>query len=404
MTSVKLKFRPSRSLTKEGSLFLQLIHCRKVRQLSLGLNLFTSEWSNRQNQIVLDSGQEKRFNYLMGVRKRVDDEVTKVWSLVHLLSDKGEFSVDDLYQCYVNECFSGNFSPYMEMCIQKLLSLNRFKTASGYQCALSSFMRFRSGRDIAVKMLNAALIKDYEFYLRNLGISLNTISFYMRILRSVYNKAVSEGLTEQRYPFKQVFTGVERTVKRAMGMDDIVRLKKLNLSHSPGLAFARDLFLFSLYTRGMSFVDIAFLKKTDVEDGFIAYKRRKTGQQLTVRIEECLAEIIERYSHRVLFSPYVLPILRTDNPRPINIQYRNAICYQNKQLKKISAMLNLHVPLTSYVARHTWATFAHKRNIPVTVISEGMGHNSESTTRIYLASLDQTDIDQANRLILSHIK
>lgn len=404
MTSIKLKFRPSRCLTKEGSLYLQLIHRRKVKQVSLNLNLFSKEWNKNKGQIIIDSKDEKRFHYLMNLREQVEISISKLWTLVRFLSEKGDFTVDELHGYYLNGCFSGYFSPYMESCIRKLRLLNRFKTASGYRCAWSSFMKFRGGKDIAFKMFNAALMKDYEFFLRSKEITLNTISFYMRILRSVYNKAVSEGLTEQKYPFRQVFTGVEQTTKRALDMETIVRLKKLDLSRSPGLGFARDLFMFSLYTRGMSFVDIAFLKKGDISDSFIHYKRRKTGQQLQVRVETCIMEIIERYESPITRSPYLLPILNPNNPRPIDIQYRNAICYQNKQLKKISVLLDLSIPLTSYMARHTWATMAHRRNIPIRVISESMGHHSESTTRIYLASLDQSDIDQANRLVLSYME
>ena len=225
---------------------------------------------------------------------------------------------------------------------------------------------------------------------------MNTISFYMRILRAVYNRAVEKELTPQKYPFRHVYTGVDKTVKRAVPVKVIKALKELNLSMKSSLDFARDMFMFSFYTRGMSFVDMAYLKKTDLQNGILTYCRRKTGQRLTVKWEKCMEEIIKKYPSNS--STYLLPIIKEQgNERK---QYDNALHLVNYRLKDLSGMLKLQRPLTMYVARHSWASVAKVRNVPLSVISEGMGHDSEKTTQIYLASLEASVVDKANKMIL----
>ena len=119
----------------------------------------------------------------------------------------------------------------------------------------------------------------YEAWLHGKGITKNSSSFYMRILRAVYNRAVEKELTSNRNPFKHVYTGVDKTVKRAIPLKAIKKIKNLDLSLHPALDFARDMFLFSFYTRGMSFIDMAYLKKKDLQNGILSYRRHKTGQQ-----------------------------------------------------------------------------------------------------------------------------
>ena len=227
---------------------------------------------------------------------------------------------------------------------------------------------------------------------------MNSSSFYLRILRAVYNRAVEDGLTPQRHPFAHVYTGVEKTAKRAVPLKTIKALKRLDLTGKPRLALARDLFLFSFYTRGMSFVDMAYLRRGQLQRGLLTYRRRKTGQELSIRWERCMQQIVEKYSTDCM-GDYLLPIIRRagDERR----QYTNTLHVVNQRLKQLSEQLHLLRPLTMYVARHSWASAARQRHVPLSVISEGMGHDSEATTQIYLASLETTAVDDANRMLLS---
>ncbi len=254
-----------------------------------------------------------------------------------------------------------------------------------------------------MESFDGELVSAYEKWLSAKGVSRNSISFYMRNLRSVYNKAVKQGLVIQSFPFNNVYTGVDRTRKRAVNEKVIMMLLRLDLRNSPPLALSRDIFIFSYCMRGMSFVDIAYLKKTDISDGTVSYMRRKTGQQLTVHMEPCIEAIINRYSDATASSPYIFPIITSENPETAYDQYRMALNYHNRKLKRISALLGGGLPLSTYTARHTWATTAHRRNVPVSVISAGMGHTSEKTTRIYLAGLEDSVIDQANRMIVEEL-
>ena len=183
-------------------------------------------------------------------------------------------------------------------------------------------------------------------------------------------------------------------------LEALRRIRDMELASRPQMDYARNMFLLSFYLRGMSFVDMAYLKREDLQNGMLTYCRKKTGQRLSIRWEPCMQQIVERYPNG---NPaYLLPILvRSDSDE--RRQYKNVGHLINRNLRKLGRELGLAVPLTMYVARHTWASVARSRNIPLSVISESMGHDSEATTRIYLASLDTAVVDQANRLVINSL-
>ena len=284
--------------------------------------------------------------------------------------------------------------------VDELKGDGRWGTARNLQRALNSFSLFLGGEDISLGQMDERLVGEYEQWLRTRKVSRNSSSFYMRNLRSAYNKLVSRNLTEQTFPFRNVYTGVERTRKRAVREGAVIRLLNLDLAHSASLAFSRDLFIFSYCTRGMAFVDIAYLKKGDVSRGMLNYIRHKTGQHLTVRIEPFVEEIIKRYEPYVRNSPYLFPIITSDNPEEAFRQYQTALGYYNRKLKQLGELVGESLCLSSYPARHSWATIARNHNIPLSIISAGMGHTSEKTTLIYLDSVDGSLVDEANEEIV----
>lgn len=288
---------------------------------------------------------------------------------------------------------------YMEKVIAQYQWRGQYRTGETYSATLSSFRKYRKEVDVRLKDFDSTLMEAYEVHLRNVGLSPNTISFYLKHLRAVYNRAVDEGLVIDRHPFKRVATSIEKTVKRAVSLQVLKQLKALDLSYCPVKCFARDIFLFSFYTRGMSFVDIAHLQKKNLKGDVLVYRRKKTNQQLSIYWESCMQEIVDRYG-AAANSPYLFSIITssTDNSRK---QYLSVMCRINRYLKQMGKELGLHQPLTMYCARHSWASIAHEEGIPLSVISEGMGHDSEKTTQIYLASLKTEVIDKANREILN---
>jgi site-specific recombinase XerD len=314
----------------------------------------------------------------------------------HLEADGIRFTADDVITAFHRMTKETSLFTFMYNVITLLKQLGKVCTSETYTATLKSFMTFRENQDVPLDGITSDLMLLYEAHLKVRDVSMNTISFYMRNLRAVYNRAVEKGLTPQNNPFRHVYTGVEKTVKRAIPIKSIKTLKELDLSLKPSLNFARDMFLFSFYTRGMSFVDMAYLKKSDLKNGILTYRRRKTGQQLTIKWEKCMEEIISKYSKNE--TDYLLPIIKKkENERR---QYDNALHLVNHHLKALSDILQLQRPLTMYVARHSWASAAKSKNVPLSVISEGIGHDSEATTQIYLASLETSVVDKANKMIL----
>ena len=387
MATVKVKFRASSVEMKEGSLYYQVIHNRLVRQLHTGYRLFPSEWDAGISEVVVASGTEEgRRNYLLSMKTAIADDLSRLRSVIARLerSDTG-YTADKVVEVFSSPADCGGFLSFARQLIQELKKIGKRRTAETYTTALNSFLRFRGERDLLFEEVDSNLMVEYETFLKGINVCPNSSSFYMRNLRAIYNRAVERELTVQRYPFKHVYTGVDKTVKRAVPLKVIRRIRDLDLTLSPVLDYARDLFMFSFYTRGMAFVDMAYLKKKDLQNGVLVYRRQKTGQQLFIKWEKPMQEIVGKYDTSA--TPYLLPIIR-DMDTDARKQYKNAAHLVNDKLKKIGRQLGLAIPLTSYVARHAWASIAKSKNIPISTISEAMGHDSENTTRIYLASLD----------------
>lgn len=400
MASVRVKFRPSSVSGKEGNIYYQVIHNRVVCPIRTDYRIFESEWDDGASTLSYPTPvHAERRNYLQSVANHIEWDIKRLKIIIALFDRRHEcYTTDDIVTKFSRQAKEQSLFTFMQEAIGQLKRLNRIRTSETYAATLSSFMKFREGQDILLYEVDSDTMMLYEAWLKGKGICSNTISFYMRILRAVYNRAVEKELVEQKHPFKHVYTGIDKTVKRAVPLKAIKRIKELDLTLKPHLDYARDLFLFSFYTRGMSFIDLAYLKKSDLQNGFLTYRRRKTNQQLTVKWEKCMAEIVAKYND-CFTTQYLLPII-TNPLVDERKQYRNAIYRVNTALKEIARMISLPMPLTMYCARHGWASIAKSKNIPLSVISEGMGHDSEETTRIYLASLDSNVIDQANSLIL----
>ena len=211
-----------------------------------------------------------------------------------------------------------------------------------------------------------------------------------------------EDISIDRKLFSRVRLSYVPTVKRAISESQLKAIARLALPEGSPMAFARDIFLFSFFMRGMPFVDMAYLRKADLRAGTLSYCRRKTRQHLTVAWEQATQQIVDRYAHLAPDSPYMLPIIRTDDATHYR-QYHRQQQNVNNSLRKIGRMIGLSRPLTTYVARHTWASVARDLNVPVAIISEGMGHRSYHTTQVYLNSIDTSRIDEANRMIIRQI-
>lgn len=397
MPTIKLIFRESSVTNGEGTVFLRIIHRRMVRQLHTGCRLMSGEWDEKRCAIKppADNG---RADHIASVTTRIKDETDRLNAIINGLErSRKEYTVDDIVERYVSTDTVVGFISFARKLIHETRSLGRHTTADHYASALSSLMRYRGDREIPFDCFDHRLVCGYESYLRGLNLIPNTISYYMRNLRSVYNNAVEQELTTDREPFRRVFTGVEKTVKRSVSVDMIKSLLHLDLGHDPVLGLSRDLFIFSIYTRGMAFIDLAYLKKSNIRNGYLSYRRHKTTRQLNIRLEKQMLEIIDRHCNEG--SEYVFPLIK-DDKEDHRRQYLNAYKTMSRRLRRLGEMIGMAEVLTFHRARHTWASIAKRNNVPVSIIKEGMGHDSEKTAQIYLDSLDSDDVDNANSAII----
>ncbi len=407
MATIKVKFRKSTRENGAGTIVYQLYHEGKVRQLSSDIHLPGRLWDAFHNKPIESSGNSDDSELLRNSRIQLECDVLHFQQIIKELNDgKESYTLTDVITAFRKPSTKVTVLSFMQEQIETLKNSKNntsLNTARNYKSTMKSFCDFLNRKDITFSLITSKLISDYEQWLFDRGVVRNTSSFYLRILRATYNKAVKQGLAVQTNPFVDVYTSVDRTRKRAMDENMIMGLMGLDLK-TEALRRSRDLFIFSYCTRGMSFVDIAYLKKSDISGGVISYIRRKTGQQMCVKIEPCAQNIIEHYAEKTKGSPYVFPIITTTDPKKAHSQYQSKLCYYNHQLKIISRELGIDLPISSYWARHSWASLARDKDVPLSVISAGMGHTSEKTTEIYLSTLDNSVIDKANSEILSPLK
>ncbi|MDE6804040.1 MAG: site-specific integrase [Muribaculaceae bacterium] len=413
MATIKVKFRPSTVADPEGTGYYQIMHERKVKALLSECQVFPSEWDEKRSLVVIDRHRNERRHIVKSVRECIRRDVDRLTRIIGRLDRAGIVytpeDVIDEFERYADQYTLFNF---MQNIIIRLRQNGKTRTAETYTATLNSFRKFLDtydtgqpsrlpNNDLMLDALNSDVLEAYQAWHQNRGVAPNTISFYIRILRAVYNRAVEDEIIENHNPFRHVYTGVDKTVKRALPLAIIKKIKRLDLSNSPTLDYARDMFMLSFMLRGMSFIDMAFLRKIDLAEGYIIYRRRKTGQQLTIEWTRDMQHLLDKYPENI--TPYLLPIIRRPDADERST-YRNTAYNINHSLKKIAPMVGITVPLTLYVARPSWASVAKAQGIPISVISEGMGHDSETTTRIYLASLDTSVVDRANSLILKALK
>ena len=364
MASIKLKFRTSSVQEKEGRLYYQVIHNRVVRQ-------------------TLETDRNK----LLLVIARLDKEAQP-------------YTSDQVVEYFrEGKVLHGIIGSTVEL-NDKLRKSGKRRMADRFTTTINSLRNYLKGNDVPLEDVDGTMVLGYEQWLKERGLCRNTTSFYIRNLRTIYNHAVEEKLVVSSSPFKHVYTGIDKTVKRALPLDIIKQLKDLDLSLNPRMDFARDMFLFSFYTRGMSFIDMAQLTPSNLQGGMLTYRRQKTSQQLHIKWVEPMQKIVAKY--QTDGSLYLLPIA-TGEGALFWKRYKNAYKRITNQLKKIGEMMGLSIPLTTYVARHSWASATKSKNVALSTISEGLGHDSEKTTRIYLSSLDTSVVDRANNLIINSL-
>lgn len=402
MATIKLKFRPSSVVGAMGTLYYQIIHKRNVKWISTGLHVFADEWNVDKAELVIKADNGRKAE-LLCMQSTLKWELERRKKIIHnrLIKNK-EADLNELCEDFDQAQKQKTVFTFMQEQVTKKEEMKRHGSAMTYGNAYRRFKEYREDMDLTFDELTQDLIERYEAWLINRRLKQNTIRFYLRTLKAILGKAITDGLLVDRKLFSRVRLSHVKTTKRAITEKELKAIERLSLPDGSALAFARDIFMFSFYMRGMPFVDIAYLRKTDLKNGTLSYCRKKTNQSLTVEWEKAQQQIVDRYAHLTVNSPYMLPIINHEDGTEYE-QYRRVQENVNNNLKKIGRMIGLKMPLTAYVARHTWACVARDMDISVAIISEGMGHRSYKTTQVYLNSIDTSRINEANRKIIRRI-
>ena len=262
MATIKVKLRPSSVQGRAGTIFYQVTHRRSIQQITTDVRLLPIEW-DAARETVAESVADMSI-----IQNRIESDTALLKRIVKDLENSGvAYSVSDIIKRYKSPECHVLVLDFMQNQIRLLRNSNRFGTALNYEKTMRNFAEFLGGVNLPFSAMTEQLIADYNAFLIQRGLVRNSILFYTRIMRAVYNKAVRQKLVGQSHPFTEVYTGIDRTRKRAVSESIISQLYKLKLSEGTPLAIARDIYIFSYCTRGMAFVDIAYLKKESIQDG-----------------------------------------------------------------------------------------------------------------------------------------
>lgn len=400
ITSVKLMLNKSRILNN-GSypLVFQVIHNRRKKLLYTGYRMKEEVFDESEGKIMNGVGSTftatevvKMNRELRKMRNQIDIRIRQ------LERTREEFTVEDIL---TQNAFGTGKSQfyllrYINAQIERKQELKKVGMAAAYKSTRSSLAKFIGCPDVRMSEVDLAFVRRYEDFLYSNGASGNTVSYYLRNLRSLYNQAVTDGYHPRgEYPFAKAQTRPAKTVKRALSRTDMQNLADLNLENEPELEFTRDLYLFSFYAQGMAFVDIVLLKKTDICNGVLTYSRHKSKQLIRIVVTPQMQGVIDKYNTE---NEYLFPIISGEYASGCQ-KYRLALGRINRHLKKIAVVADIKVPLTTYTARHTWATLARDYGAPISVISAGLGHTSEEMTRVYLKDFDVSMLNQVNSIV-----
>ncbi|WP_270540108.1 tyrosine-type recombinase/integrase [Bacteroides zhangwenhongii] len=302
-----------------------------------------------------------------------------------------------------------NVLTFMKEVADGLQMGGNFGTAHVYRSSLNAIIAYCGGEDFTFNEITPEWLKGFEIHLRKRKCSWNTVSTYMRILRAVYNRAVDNN--EAKYIprlFRYVYTGTRAEHQRALETGDVEKIFAgliLLSGVNPAIQRARHFFILMFLMRGMPFVDLAYLRKSDLHGNVITYRRRKTGRPLSVTLTNEAMRIVRMYMNQDVHSPYLFSFLRSpEGTMEAYREYQLALRSFNRQLLILGEFLGIPNRLSSYTARHTWATTAYYCEVHPGIISQSMGHSSITVTETYLKPFQNKKIDEANKLIIDFIK
>ena len=403
-TSVKVILYTSKTLSSgEHPVMLRITKNRKSKYITVGFSCPKELWDEKEQEPKKKHPLYKEAKLLIQKKKL---EASRL--IMELENDEKNLSADEIRRKLKKDKKTAfTLFQYFDFVVERLKNSGQIKTSIIYRDTKNNIEHFTGCKDKHFSEIDIAFISTFEEYLKTSRKGPNTIYLYLRTLRALINKAINEGVcSEKYYAFKKFSLGKYtkiKTAKRAITKEDIGKIKALNPKKNPELIDARNIFLFSYYLRGMNFTDIAFLKWNDIQGDRVNYVRQKTKERFSIGLLQPAKEIINYYkSNRHRKSDFVFPILTDRHTSPVAIYNRKLKMLRkvNQDLKKIGSLSKVKSPLTTYVARHSFATIMKREGVNTSLISEMLGHDSEKTTQVYLDSFENKVLDQVSKALL----
>ena len=369
----------------------------KRKYQSLGISIKAEQWDFKTNQPKTKCPNRERI--LLLINEKINELQKTV--LDKRIAGK-DFTAATLIESTTKNKSHKTVGEYYLTYIQNLKKEKRIRYAGMLEVSYNSFIKFNKHLDIPFSDIDVAWLKKYELWMKEQNLSVSTISTRVRHLRAVFNLAIAEhSIKNDCYPFRnyKVSKLNKQTPKRAIAKKDVMRIMGYQ-GKSEMECLAIDVFVFSYLNAGINFIDIAKLKHSNIVESHLIYNREKTKKLINVPLQPKALEIIAKYQSDK--SPYLFPILSPFHKTEVQIANRlhKVLAKVNKHLKEIGEKLNLPIPLTTYVARHSYATVLKRAGVSTSIISESLGHSSERVTQIYLDSFDNEQIDEAMKSLL----
>jgi site-specific recombinase XerD len=320
--------------------------------------------------------------------------------------DRKDYTADEIMEITKKTKNATTVLSFYDEIIGRLKKANKIGNAAAYRDSKNALIKFTQGKDLSFGKIDTTFLNKFEEFLLGKNVSENSISVYFRTLRSLFNKAIQEKLIKiEKYPFNvyKISKLSVKTKKRAISMESIQKISNLDFEIDSLDWHSKNYFLFSFYTMGTNIVDIAHLTKANIEDGRLKYKRMKTGNEYNIKLLAPALEILDYYLKHPK-SNYIFPMLNNTihiSPTQIHNRVKKVTKQINASLKSIGVLCEIEIKLTTYVARHSFATVLKRNGVSTSIISEAMKHDTEKTTQIYLDSFENSVIDDANETLLN---
>lgn len=382
-------------------LIMRLGHNRKTTSIPLGLSLDGKYWDEESRAVKRSYSGVTSVSHLNNLLQKKKSDAMDIILKLHEAGQLQTLSITDIRDRIASKDQSQSFYAFTQHLIAELIKANQIGTARSYKGVVSVLKTFHGSKELYFRDITYPFLSRFDTWHKSKGNGANGLSVYLRAIRAIYNKAIKSGLVEKEtYPFGNYKIKSAPTEKRALEWDFIKRIIELNLDASSSCFNARNYFLASYMMYGMNFKDMACLEKTDIANGRIAYRRKKTGKIYDIKIGDNLGKILNYYIGLNPESKYIFPILKRDTPLQQDKDIQCARKRYNAKLKQLAALCGIDKKLTSYVSRHSFATQAMLQQVPLNAISAMLGHSSLKTTEIYLKSLPSNILDEYNARIL----